>query len=149
MTFKWPDVSFTDTKCMGILKMKLIIIVMIKDVRHFQKYDYDVTNCSLDWTESRTPSVCNQTNTKCLVRCSSYSAKHLLFLFVFSGFFLLLLLLLLRIDCLQKNTYLQTSHDLTFTSCPNRKSRFNIFKKIISQNPQEVNSQFLHHCTDR
>ena len=52
MTFKWPDVTFTDTKCMRILKMKLIIIVMIKDVRHFQKYDYDVINCSLDWTES-------------------------------------------------------------------------------------------------
>ena len=51
----------------GILKIKLIIIVMIKDVRHFQKYDYDVTNCSLDWTESRTPSVCNQTKTKSLV----------------------------------------------------------------------------------
>ena len=27
-----------------------INIVMIKDVRHFQKYDYDVINCSLDWT---------------------------------------------------------------------------------------------------
>ena len=25
-----PDVTFTDTKCIGILKMKLIIIVMIK-----------------------------------------------------------------------------------------------------------------------
>ena len=24
-----------------------------------------------------------------------------------------------------------------------------IFRKIISQQPQEVNSQFLHHCTDR
>ena len=24
-----------------------------------------------------------------------------------------------------------------------------ILKKIISQQPQEVNSQFLHHCTDR
>ena len=24
-----------------------------------------------------------------------------------------------------------------------------IFKKIISQQPQEVNSQSLHHCTDR
>ena len=24
-----------------------------------------------------------------------------------------------------------------------------LFKKIISQQPQEVNSQFLHHCTDR
>ena len=27
-------------------------IVMIKDVTHFPKYDYDVINCSLDWTES-------------------------------------------------------------------------------------------------
>ena len=46
-----------------------INIVMIKDVRHFQKYDYDVTNWSLDWIEklTRTPSVCNQTNTKSLV----------------------------------------------------------------------------------
>ena len=24
-----------------------------------------------------------------------------------------------------------------------------ILKKIISQQPQEVNSPFLHHCTDR
>ena len=47
MTFKWPDVTFTDTKCLGILKMKLIIVI-IKDVRHFQKYDYDVINCLLD-----------------------------------------------------------------------------------------------------
>ena len=52
MTFKWPDVTFTDTTCMGILKMKLIIIVMIKNVRHFQKYDCDVINCSLDCTVS-------------------------------------------------------------------------------------------------
>ena len=34
--------------------------------------------------------------------------------------------------------------NLTFTSCPNRKSKFNI-KQIISQQPQEVNSKFLHH----
>ena len=94
--------------------------------------------------------------------------------------------------------YLQEGDpNLTFTSCPNRKSKFTIkknhisttasgkfticaqqivnsqknifkkvtpiwpllpfqtrsqsliFKKIISQQPQEVNSQFLHHCTDR
>ena len=38
--------------------------------------------------------------------------------------------------------------NLTFTSCPNRKSKFTI-KKIISQQPQEVNSQFVHYCTDR
>ena len=30
MTFRLPDVTFTDKKCIGILKMKLIIIVMIK-----------------------------------------------------------------------------------------------------------------------
>ncbi len=72
-----------------------------------------------------------------LFRCSSYSAKHLLllfgfffflgvratarntycycsvFFFFFFFFFLLLLLLPLRpIDCRQKNTYLQTSHEL-------------------------------------
>ena len=51
-----------------------------------------------------------------IFRCSSYSAKHLLLLFgFFSSFFLLLLLLLLPlrpIDCRQKNTYLQTSHEL-------------------------------------
>ena len=42
---------------------------MKKDVRHFFKYDYDIINYSLDWTEklTRTPSVCNQTNTKSLV----------------------------------------------------------------------------------
>ena len=47
--------------------------------------------------------------------------------------------------------YLQKGDpNLTFTSCPNRKSKLNIyFLKIISQQPQEVNSQFLHHCTDR
>ena len=88
--------------------------------------------------------------------------------------------------------------NLTFNSCPNRKSKFNIYKnhisttargkftiftplyrslivkkylpksdpiwplipvqtgsqslllqKIISQQPQEVNSQFVHYCTDR
>ena len=45
--------------------------------------------------------------------------------------------------------YLQKSDpNLTFTSCPNRKSKFTI-KKIISQQPQEVNSQFVHYCTDR
>ena len=33
--------------------------------------------------------------------------------------------------------------NLTFTSCPNRKSKLNIFKQIISQQPQEVNSQNL------
>ena len=45
--------------------------------------------------------------------------------------------------------YLQKSDpNLTFTSCPNRKSKFNI-KTIISQQPQEVNSQFVHYCTDR
>ena len=44
--------TFTHTKCLGILKMKLIIIVMIKDVRHFQKYDCDVINCSLVLFES-------------------------------------------------------------------------------------------------
>ena len=38
--------------------------------------------------------------------------------------------------------------NLTCTSCPNRKSKFNI-KKNISQQQQEVNSQSLHHCTDR
>ena len=39
--------------------------------------------------------------------------------------------------------YLQKGDpNLTFTSCPNRKSKFNI-KKIISQQPQEVNSQFV------
>ena len=30
-----------------------IDIVMITDVRHFQKYDYDIINCSLYWTESK------------------------------------------------------------------------------------------------
>ena len=47
--------------------------------------------------------------------------------------------------------YLQKSlsdPNLTFTSCPNRKSKFNI-KTIISQQPQEVHFQFLNHCTDR
>ena len=44
--------DFQMTKCMGILNMKLIIIVMIKNVRHVQKYDCDVINCSLDWTVS-------------------------------------------------------------------------------------------------
>ena len=46
MTFKWSDVTFTDTTCFE----DEINIVMIKDVRHFQKYDYDVINCTLDWT---------------------------------------------------------------------------------------------------
>ena len=47
------------------------------------------------------------------------------------------------------NKYLQEGDpNLTFTSCPNRKSKFNI-KKIISQQPQEVNSKLLNHCTDR
>ena len=96
---------------------------------------------------------------------------------------------------------LSATPNLTFTSCPNRKSKFNIkqnhisttargkqnhifvkqqnrkskfnikqnhisttarpllpvqtrsqsliLNKIISQQPQEVNSQFLNHCTDR
>ena len=38
--------------------------------------------------------------------------------------------------------------NLTFTFCPNWKSKFNI-NKIISQQPQEVNSKLLNHCTDR
>ena len=33
--------------------------------------------------------------------------------------------------------------NLTFTSCPNRKSKVNILK--ICQQQQEVNSQSLHH----
>ena len=34
--------------------------------------------------------------------------------------------------------------------CVYSKSKFNIIKNIyISQQPQELNSQFLHHCTDR
>ena len=53
-------------------------------------------------------------------------------------------------DRLFSKKYLQKGDpNLTFTFCPNRKSKLNIFKKIISQQPQEVNSQFLHHCTDR
>ena len=46
-------------------------------------------------------------------------------------------------------TYLQKSDpNLTFTSGPNWKSKFNI-NTIISQQPQEVHFQFLNHCTDR
>ena len=38
-----------------------------------------------------------------------------------------------------KKIFTKGDPNLTFTSCPNRKSKFT----------QEVNSQFLHHCTDR
>ena len=32
---------------------------------------------------------------------------------------------------------------MSFTSCPNRKSKLNILKQIISQQPQELNSKFV------
>ena len=45
--------------------------------------------------------------------------------------------------------YLQkvTQFDLYFLSKPEVKVYY--LKQIISQQPQEVNSQFLDHCTDR
>ena len=45
--------------------------------------------------------------------------------------------------------YLQKSDpNLTFTSCPNRSLSL-LLQKTISQQPLEVNSQFVHYCTDR
>ena len=46
--------------------------------------------------------------------------------------------------------YLQKSDpNLTFTSLSKPEVKVYYYKKIISQQPQEVNSQFVHYCTDR
>ena len=59
MTFKWPDVTFTDTKCIGILKMKLIIIVMIKTSGIFKNM--------IVTSSTRTPSFCSDKNLSLVV----------------------------------------------------------------------------------
>ena len=103
--------------------------------------DVNKIDPNLTFRSSRTPSVCQYKHQSLVFRCSSFSAKHLRFfffffffsffffflgvraiarntycycsVFFFFFFFLLLLLLPLRpIDCRQKNTYLQTSHEL-------------------------------------
>ena len=40
-----------------IMPLNQIDIVMKTDVSHLTKYDYEVINCSLDWT--RTPGFCS------------------------------------------------------------------------------------------
>ena len=80
-------------------------------------------------------------------RCLGLCPKHLLFLF---GFFSSPSSSSWSDRLSTKNTYLQTSHELeTWHVYRITINQSLIFRKIISQQPQEVNSQFLHRCTDR
>ena len=64
MTFKWPDVTFADTKCIGILQMKFIVIVMIKKRQAFSKI-WLWRHQLLTWLNrqlTRTPIFCSDKN---------------------------------------------------------------------------------------
>ena len=101
------------TQCMRILKMTFIII---KKSQAFSKIplwrDQLLTwlNRKLTWT----PSFCYYKNLS-LVRCSSYSSEHLVFVrffLIFNFLFFYIILLLLPRDCPVTKTYFPSAHNL-------------------------------------